>query len=164
MVTPALRERFAQRCAALAPRAAVRLLDGQARTALAAADVALVASGTATLEAALNKRPMVVAYRLGAVTAFLLRRLGLVKVRHFSQPNLLAGKELVPEFFQEDASAQNLAGALGDWLDNPGKVAELQREFARIHESLRRGGADRAAAEIAELLAAWTAHASASAS
>ena len=93
----------------------VRLLDGQARRALAAADVVLVASGTATLETALFKRPMVVAYRLGAITAFLLRTLGLVKIQHFSQPNLLAGKELVPEFFQEAAIAgesRECAGAL----------------------------------------------------
>jgi lipid-A-disaccharide synthase len=163
MVTPALGELFARRCAMLAPRAAVRMLDGQARTALAAADVVLVASGTATLEAALCKRPMVVAYRLGVITAFLLRRLGLVKVRHFSQPNLLAGEALVPEFFQEDASAAKLADALANWLEHPEQVAQVQREFVRIHETLRRGGADRAAAEIAELLAAWTAHASTSA-
>ena len=162
MVTPALRDQFAERCAVLAPRAAVRLLDGQARLALAAADVALVASGTATLEAALCKRPMVVAYRLGAATAFLLRRLGLVKVRHFSQPNLLAGSELVPEFFQEQASPGNLADALARWFEHPEEVARVQREFTKIHESLRRGGAERAAAEIAELLAAWTAHASTS--
>ena len=109
MVTPALRDLFAARCAQLAPTARVRMLDGQARRALAAADVVLVASGTATLETALFKRPMVVAYKLGVITAFLLRTLGLVKMQHFSQPNLLAGKELVPEFFQEAASAENLA-------------------------------------------------------
>jgi len=161
MVTPELRALFAARCAALAPRAAVRLLDGQARVALAAADVVLVASGTATLEAALSKRPMVVAYKLGTITAFLLRQLGLVKVRHFSQPNLLAGKELVPEFFQADASPGNLADALASWLEQPERVAAVQKEFASIHQSLRRGGAELAAAEIAELITAWTAHASA---
>jgi lipid-A-disaccharide synthase len=161
MVTPALRDLFAERCAALAPRAAVRMLDGQARRALAAADVALVASGTATLETALCKRPMVVAYRLGAITAFLLRQLGLVKVRHISQPNLLAGSQLVPEFVQEQASPGNLADALADWFEHPEKIEHVQREFGKIHETLRRGGAERAAAEIAELLAAWTAHAGA---
>jgi lipid-A-disaccharide synthase len=161
MVTPALRDLFAGRCAALAPRAAVRVLDGKSRLALAAADVVLVASGTATLEAALCKRPMVVAYRLGAVTAFLLRRFGLVKVRHFSQPNLLAGRTLVPEFFQEQASPGNLADALAHWLEHPEEVARVQREFANIHESLRRGGAERAADEIAAILNAWTAHAGA---
>jgi lipid-A-disaccharide synthase len=154
MVTPALRDLFGARCAQLAPTAAVRLLDGDARRALAAADVALVASGTATLEAALSKRPMVVAYRLGTITAFLLRTLGLVKVRYFSQPNLLAGAALVPEFFQEAASPRNLADALARWLDDPAAVARVSAEFARIHERLRCNGAERAAAEIAELLTA----------
>lgn len=154
MVSAGLRERFAARCAALAPTARVRLLDGQARAALAAADVVLVASGTATLEAALFKQPMVVAYRLGAVTAFLLRTLELVKTRHFSQPNLLAGKELVPEFFQEAATPQNLAAALAHWLDHPDDVARVRAAFALIHERLRCGGAERAANEIAELVTA----------
>jgi len=157
MVTPSLRELFAERCAALAPRAAIRMLDGQARLALAAADVVLVASGTATLEAALCKRPMVVAYKMGAVTAFVLRQLGLVKVQYFSQPNLLAGAQLVPEFFQAQANAGNLADALADWLERPEEVARVQGEFMRIHETLRRGGAELAAAEIGELLSAWTA-------
>jgi lipid-A-disaccharide synthase len=161
MVTPALRDLFAQHCARRAPRADIRLLEGNSRQALAAADVALVASGTATLEAALCKRPMVVAYRLGAITAFVLRNLGLVKVKHFSQPNLLAGRELVPEFFQEAANPRSLADAVARWLDQPGDVDELRREFTRIHETLRRGGAERAAAEIGELVSTWTAHASA---
>jgi lipid-A-disaccharide synthase len=153
MVTPALRDLFAARCAALAPHAQVRMLEGEARRALAAADVVLVASGTATLETALFKRPMVVAYRLGAITAFLLRTLGLVKIKHFSQPNLLAGKELVPEFFQEAATPENLANALAHWLDHPADVARVQQEFEAIHTRLRCDGADRAAGEVAALLA-----------
>jgi lipid-A-disaccharide synthase len=94
-----------------------------------------------------------VAYRLGAITAFLLRTLGLVKVKHFSQPNLLAGKELVPEFFQEAATPENLANALAHWLGSPSEVARVQQEFAAIHAKLRCNGADRAAAEVATLLA-----------
>jgi lipid-A-disaccharide synthase len=159
MVTPALRELFAASCAELAPGAAVRMLDGNARGALAAADVVLVASGTATLETALFKRPMVVAYKLGAITAFLLRTLGLVKLKHFSQPNLLAGAELVPEFFQEAATAEKLANALAHWLERPAEVARVQKEFAVIHAKLRCDGAERAAFEVAELVTAWTAHA-----
>jgi lipid-A-disaccharide synthase len=154
MVTPALRDLFAERCAQHAPKARVRMLDGQARLALAAADVVLVASGTATLETALFRRPMVVAYKLGFITAFLLRTLGMVKIQHFSQPNLLAGSELVPEFFQEAASAENLANALSRWLEHPDEVAELQREFAAIHLRLRCDGAERAAAEIGALVEA----------
>ena len=163
MVTPALRDLFAERCAQHAPTARVRMLDGQARLALAAADVVLVASGTATLETALFRRPMVVAYKLGFITAFLLRRLRMVKIEHFSQPNLLAGKELVPEFFQEQANAGNLADALANWFDHPERVTRVQGEFAAIHEQLRRGGAELAAAEIAALLTAWTASAEAEA-
>jgi lipid-A-disaccharide synthase len=157
MVTPALRDLFAARCAQRAPSAGIRLLDGQARRALAAADIVLVASGTATLETALFARPMVVAYKLGFITAFLLRTLGLVKIRHFSQPNLLAGKELVPEFFQEAASAKNLADALARWLEQPADVARVQQEFAAIHTLLRCNGAERAAAEIGDLVEARTA-------
>ena len=154
MVTPALRELFAERCATHAPNAHVRMLDGQARRALAAADVVLVASGTATLESALHRRPMVVAYRLGFITAFLLRTLGLVKIKHFSQPNLLAGRELVPEFFQETANAPNLANALLRWLEHPEEIARVQHEFAAIHTLLRCDGAMRAAAEIGALVEA----------
>jgi lipid-A-disaccharide synthase len=157
MVTPQLRDAFAARCAELAPTAKVRLLDGHSRRALAACDLALVASGTATLETALSKRPMVVAYRLGAVTAFLLRSLKLVKPMHFSQPNLLAGKELVPEFFQETATSENLANALAQWIEHPEKVANVTQEFIAIHQQLRCDGAERAAAEVAELLAAQVA-------
>ncbi len=157
MVTPALRELFAARCALLAPTARIRLLDGEARRALAAADVVLVASGTATLETALFRRPMVVAYKLGFVTAFLLRTLRMVKIPYFSQPNLLAGKELVPEFFQEAANATNLAGAVARWLEQPAEVARVQREFAAIHARLRCNGAERAAGEVAALLEARTA-------
>ena len=154
MVTPALRDLFAARCTEHAPNARVRMLDGRARLALAAADVVLVASGTATLETALFGRPMVVAYKLGFITAFLLRTLGMVKIQHFSQPNLLAGKELVPEFFQGTANAANLADALAHWLDHPDEVRRVQQEFAAIHARLRCGGAERAAAEIAALVEA----------
>jgi lipid-A-disaccharide synthase len=157
MVTPALRESFAKSCSEHAPTAQVRLLDGDARGALAAADVVLVASGTATLEAALLKRPMVVAYKLNPLTAWLLRTFRIVKVEHFSQPNLLAGEKLVDEFFQEEANPEVLSRALADWLQTPERVARVQREFALLHERLRCDGAERAAAEIAEILAARTA-------
>jgi lipid-A-disaccharide synthase len=157
MVTPALRDSFAKQCAALAPTAKVRLLDGNARAALAAADVVLVASGTATLEAALLKRPMVVAYRLNALTAWLLRTFKLVKVDHFSQPNLLAGEKLVDEFFQEEANPDALSRSLADWLTNPARVEKVRHEFTKLHERLRCDGAERASAEIAELLTARTA-------
>ncbi len=138
--------------AAGAESAGIRLLDGQARLALQAADASLVASGTASLESLLCGCPMVVAYRLGALTAFVLRRLRLVKLAHFSLPNLLAGEALVPEFFQEAATPAALAAAVEAQLA-PGPARERQLErFRAIHASLRQGGAARAADAIAALV------------
>jgi lipid-A-disaccharide synthase len=135
-------------------QADIRLLPGRADEALAAADVALVASGTATLQALLHGTPMVVAYRLAPLTAFIARDLGLVKVRHFSLPNLLAGEELVPEFFQGAVQPESLAAALHAALDDQAHRARLRERFALLHRDLRQGGAARAAAVLLELLAA----------
>lgn len=152
MVNAAVRARFEADWSATAPGLPVQVLDGRAREAMAAADVVLVASGTATLETLLSKRPMVVAYRLAGLTAFLLRGLGLVKVRHFSQPNLLAGREIVPEFFQEAATPQSLGAALLGWLDDPSRIADAGSAFTGVHEQLRRGGAGLAADAVLELI------------
>jgi lipid-A-disaccharide synthase len=138
-----------------APAAAalnLQLLDGQARGALTAADAALVTSGTATLEALLCGCPMVVAYRVGALTALLLRTLRLVRLRYFSLPNLLAGEALAPEFFQEAVTSENLSGAIERALDDVAQREYLQREFLRVHQSLRAGGAGRAADAVLQLL------------
>ena len=153
LVNAAVRTRFESAWASAAPGVPLRGVEGRSREVLAAADVVLVASGTATLETLLSKRPMVVAYRLGAATAFLLQRLGLVKVQHFSQPNLLAGREVVPEFFQDAATPEALGAAVLDWLESPERVAPLQATFADVHAQLRRGGADLAAEAVLELLA-----------
>ena len=148
MASPEAREVFEKEVAQLPDAPAIRVLDGQAQQALAASDAAIVASGTATLETLLSARPMVVAYRVSAVTAFLLRTMGLVKVRYFSQPNLLAGRRLVPEFFQEQVSGAALGDALLQELEDHGHVRELLEEFASVHRTLRRGGAARAAQAI----------------
>ena len=130
----------------------VRVLDGQSRLALAAADVVLTASGTATLETLLSQRPMVVAYKLAPLTAFLLRRFGLVKVRHFSQPNLLVGREIVPEFFQEAATPEALGAAVLRWFEEPQRLGELREAFSEVHRQLRQGGAALAAESVLELV------------
>jgi lipid-A-disaccharide synthase len=100
----------------------------------------LVASGTASLEAALSKRPMVVVYRLGAMTAWVLRRLKLVKAKYFAQPNLLADRRVVSEYFQEEIVPDSIGAELLMWLDDPTRRRELEEEFTRIHAILRRGG------------------------
>jgi lipid-A-disaccharide synthase len=134
--------------------ARIRLLDGQARLALQAADVALVASGTASLEALLCRCPMVVAYRLSPVTAFMLRTLRMVRLPYFSLPNLLAGEALVPEFLQESVSGPALAAAALAQLNDKPRRALLAARFRAIHQSLRQGGADKAAEAILQLLGA----------
>jgi lipid-A-disaccharide synthase len=130
----------------------VRLVDGRADEVLTAANVALVASGTATLETLLCKRPMVVAYRLAPATYRLARLLGLMKAPFFAQPNLLAGRELVPELLQDAVRPERLGAELLGWLEDAPRVAALEKEFTRIHTTLRRGASERAAEAILELI------------
>src|SRR5205807_1909612 len=118
-----------------------------------AARRALGVEAAAPLEALLSARPMVVAYRVSPLTAFALRTLALVKVRYFSQPNLLAGRRLVPEFFQEQVRGAALGDALLQELEDRGHVRELVEEFAAVHRTLRRGGAALAAQAILECAA-----------
>jgi lipid-A-disaccharide synthase len=131
----------------------VRLVDGRAHEVMAASDAVLLASGTATLECALVKRPMVVCYRMAPLTSWLLLEFGLVKTRHFSQPNLLADRALVPEFFQEQVRADILGPAVLGQLERTDR-AELTAAFREIHERLRRNASARAADAILELLPA----------
>jgi lipid-A-disaccharide synthase len=152
MASQDVRNVFAAQRARIAPDLPVQLFEGQAQQSLIAADAVLVASGTATLETLLIRRPMVVAYRFNAVTAFVLRSLGLVKVRHFSQPNLLTGRSLVPEFLQEAVNGQALGEALLRQLTDTAGQQQLQAEFLQIHQRLRGGAADRAAQAILALL------------
>jgi lipid-A-disaccharide synthase len=134
------------------PGIAVRLIDGQAQTALIACNAALVASGTASLEAALCKRPMTVVYRLGALTAWVLTRLNLVKSKFFAQPNLLADRRVVGEYFQEQIDPELLGAELLMWLECAGRRAELEQEFLRLHVELKRDASARAAQAIMDLL------------
>jgi lipid-A-disaccharide synthase len=151
MASPRVRQSFERKIAEVPNAPTIRIIDGQAQRVLAAVDAAIVASGTATLETLLSRTPMVVAYRFAAFTAFVLRGLGLVKVSFFSQPNLLAGRRLVPEFLQEQVNGADLGAALLNELADPKHLDELQREFRTLHETLRRGGADLAATAVLEL-------------
>lgn len=132
----------------------IRVLSGEARRALIACDVALVASGTATLETLLCKRPMVVAYRFSRTTALVVRALRLVRTRYFSQPNLLADRLLVPELLQEQVTPERLAGELGAWLADPARVAAVTGEFRTLHAVLRRDAGARAADAVLGVLGA----------
>lgn len=129
----------------------VLVLDGQAHTAMAASDAVLLASGTATLEATLVKRPMVVAYRLGALTTLILRIPGLVKSTFFAQPNLLANRALVPEFFNSQVTATNMGPALLQQIERPDRAA-LTAAFTDIHRVLRRDASSQAADAVVDLI------------
>jgi lipid-A-disaccharide synthase len=150
MASARVRESFERKIAEVPNTPTIRIIDGHAQRVLAAVDAVIVASGTATLETLLSRRPMVVAYRFAAFTAFVLRGLGLVKVSFFSQPNLLAGRRLVPEFLQEQVNGADLGAALLNELSDPKHLEELQREFRTLHDRLRRGGADLAASAVLE--------------
>ncbi|MCU0897492.1 MAG: lipid-A-disaccharide synthase [Burkholderiales bacterium] len=126
------------------------LLFGHAQDALAAADVALVASGTATLEAALLRRPMVVTYRANRVSFAIAKR--LVTIPYVALPNILAGEFIVPELLQDDATPENLAQALLNLLGDSTVMDALPERFRHIHETLRQGTGERAAAALLPLI------------
>lgn len=128
----------------------VHLVIGQAQTVMAAADALLVASGTVTLEAALINRPMVVAYKLAPTTYRIASR--LVKTPFISLPNLLAQRELVPEFIQDQASPENLGRALVTSLTDDAGQAEQRSAFLDIHRQLRCDASVKAAQAVLGLL------------
>ncbi len=151
--------RFVLPCANAARRAQIEamlvgrelpltLLDGQSHRALAACDAVLIASGTATLEALLYKRPMVVAYRLAALSYWILKR--MVKSPYVSLPNLLAQRMLVPELLQDAATPEALVSTLLPLLDNG---QEQTLGFDDIHRTLRRDASNQAAEGVLALLA-----------
>lgn len=128
----------------------LQILDSQSQLAMTAADVVLMTSGTTTLEALLLKKPMVVAYRMGAWSFALVKR--LVKIKYMSLPNLLANRELVPERLQDDVRADVLGPLLLERLDNKTMRMQLEHDFLQIHESLRRDASARAATALLHLL------------
>ncbi len=131
------------------------MLFGHAHDAMAAADAVLVASGTATLEAALLKRPMVITYRLSPWTARLVKR--RLTLPYVGLPNVLAGRFVVPELLQEDATADNLAQALGNLMEDKITCQRLENLFTDMHMQLRQNTAEKAAAAILPYAARGTA-------
>jgi lipid-A-disaccharide synthase len=128
------------------------ILFGHAREALAAADVALVASGTATLEAALLKKPMVIAYKMAGASFQLMRRMGYLP--YVGLPNILAGEFVVPELLQQDATPENLAQVLLNTLNDRVVRERIPQRFAAIHRQLKRDNAVQAARAVLSLLGA----------
>ena len=148
----ALKQRLEQIAAQAGVAAHVQILAGQSHAALAACDVALVASGTATLEAALFKRPMVIAYTMHWLSWQLMRRQRLQP--WVGLPNILCREFVVPEYLQEQATPETLAAGLLRWLDSQQAVAALERRFTDLHHELLRDTPRLACNAIEQVLAA----------
>ncbi|MBA3929685.1 MAG: lipid-A-disaccharide synthase [Xanthomonas sp.] len=132
--------------------AAWHLLDGRAREAMIASDVVLLASGTATLEAMLCKRPMVVGYRIAPLTYRIVKGLGLLKVERYALPNVLAGEDIAPELMQDDCTPEKLSAAVLGWFHEPEAVAALQPTYQRLHQQLRQDASASAAEAVKALI------------
>ena len=117
-------------------RARAAILQGRSHDCLEAADAVLVAGGTATLEAMLFGKPMVIAYKVPWLTEWITRRKALIP--YFGLPNILAGKHVVPEFVQQDVVADRLGPALVDFLENPARVSALRERFGELRATLER--------------------------
>ena len=160
VIVPAASAALAQRIRQMpaferAGAAGVRLLVGDtdqgtpvSHQALSACDVALVASGTATLEAALFQRPMVIGYRIPALSYWMMKRQALTK--HIGLPNILLGQRVVPELIQEEATPAALTEAVRHWLDHPQACQEVSERFQALHQTLRQD----ASARVADILRA----------
>jgi lipid-A-disaccharide synthase len=147
--TRALFEEAVYRCNA--QELPMTLLFGHARDALAACDVALAASGTVTLEAALSHRPMVIAYRVAPLSFAIAKR--LVRVPHIGLPNILCGEAVAPEFLQDEVTPDNLAQAVANLLADEPVRRRIEHRFERLHSELRCDAAERAADALMPLLA-----------
>lgn len=153
MARPVVRQLF-ESALARYPDVQCTIVDGQAKEAMAASDVVVCASGTATLETMLVNRPMVVIYRFSPITYHVGRALRLYKADYFALPNILAGEMLVPELVQYEVNAPRLAEEVAGWIENPERCEAVQRKFTAMHHELRRDAAASAAECIRGLLEA----------
>jgi len=129
----------------------LQVIDGQSHQAMIASDAILLASGTAALEALLAKRPMVVAYRISALTYFIVKAFGMMKIDYYSLPNVLANEAVVPELMQSNCTAENIAAALKPMVDSPQDYRSLTQKFIGIHQDLKRDANHLAANVVLEL-------------
>ncbi len=150
LISEAHQEQFRAWHHALAPQVPIQIFVGKTALAISASDVVLVASGTATLEVMLYKKPMVVAYRLHPLTYHIAKR--LLKVPYVSLPNLLAKEFLVPEYIQDAATPESLGQSLLEYLSPAFDVEKLKARFTVIHQQLKQGASVVAAKAIKQML------------
>ena len=148
VATPALRPLIVQQLDDAGIADGCLLIDGDSETAMIAADVVLLASGTAALESALLGKPTIAAYRLAPMTYAIAKSMRLVKLEHYTLPNLLTETPLVPEFIQHDARPSVLAAAVINMLDDPERRRFISSEFAKLRSELALGADQRAAESV----------------
>ena len=158
LAAPGLRAPVEAAAAAAGIGSRLTLCDGGSITAMSAADVVLLASGTAVLESALLGKPSVAAYRVAPLTAAIVRRLGLLRVSHFTLPNLLTDTPQIPELIQEAATPEALAREVTALLLDAERAAGIRDEFAKLHAGLACGADQRAADVLLDLAARSRSH------
>ncbi|MDX2412093.1 MAG: lipid-A-disaccharide synthase, partial [Woeseiaceae bacterium] len=151
IASPKLRPMFAAQLAEAGVSERFSLIDGSSIDVMSAADVVLLASGTAALESALLGKPTVAAYRVATLSAVILRTFRLLKSDYFTIPNLLTKEPLIPEFIQQDVTPEAMAEAVGGLLDDPARREEIARRFATLRTELALGADDRAADAVISL-------------
>ncbi len=151
LATERTREDYRQACDRHGQGLDITLVRNNTRQALEAADVVLVASGTATFEALLCKRPMVVGYRLNPLTHGIIRGLNMLKIEHVAMANLLSGEPLAAEYLQGRCTGKNLAAAVLDLFHDPARRARIEAAYRRVHEGLIVDTNDLAARAVLEL-------------
>jgi lipid-A-disaccharide synthase len=130
----------------------IQLFLGQSRLVMSAADAMLMASGTATLEALLLKKPMIVAYRISAITHWILKTFKVMKIKYFSMPNLLAQKQIVTEYIQDDIDPVAISKEMLETIGQDENDSEMLVEFNKIHEQLALNSSQIAAEAVFKLI------------